>query len=302
MKKIIALLMVALLCVVMAVPMFAEIKQDAEDVGNILFEIKKANTAWNPDGVISDGEYYKVETKPTWYSAMVKIDDEIDYAKKLCPVVYMSWDDQYVYFATTVTVKEFNCEFDSDPVSMWQSCAMQMNFAMPNEEVPDARLEYGVALSSATGNLITVNWADSLGSGFAPVGGTDFTVKNDNNNMTYEVRTPWSSFLSDPKVAEGSKFGTCFVWSVGSGLDFVHAQLAQGCTGGKDASLFAQVTLAAAPAAETTAAPETQGTSETTTAPETTPAAQTFDIVLVCAAVAVASAAGTFTFRSKKSK
>lgn len=291
MKKILALTMVIFMLAMMAIPMSA-IEIAAEDLNNIKFEIKKANTAWKADGTISDGEYYLVETKPTWFSAAAALEENGEYAKGLQPPVYMSWDDGFVYFATVVTVREFNNEYDADPTGMWQACAMQMNFSMPDETLPEQRLEYGIALSSATKTLLSTVWGDAMGSGFVPAANTDFIVTADGNKLTYECRTPWSSFLTDPAVKVGSKFGTCVVWAVGSGTDYIHAQLAQGCTGfGKHAEMFAQVTLADAPVVETSA-PETV---PETTAPAgtTTPAApQTADIFGVVALVTMIAAAG----------
>ena len=115
-----------------------------------------------------------------------------------------------------------------------------------------------------------------MGSGYDGLGNKDYFVKNESNKLTYEVRTPWNTFLANPAVKEGSVFGACFVWSVGEGTDYIHTQLASGCTGdsGKNAGNFAQVTLAAAPVIETQP-PETEAPADE--APATT-AAQTADI------------------------
>ncbi len=215
-----------------------------EDFQNVKFEVKKANTAWNGDGVISDGEYYRIESKNTWFSCFSYDGRNNNYAKNLMPEIYMSWDEDYIYWASVVTVKNHDCAWDADPASMWNSGCVQMNYSEPNQTEPLSRLEYGVALSSVTGNHLTNNWADAIGSGYDASENNDFFIVNDSNTLTYEVRTPWSAFLADPSVAAGDGLGACFVWSVGEGQDFIHTQLASGCTGfGKNAENFAQLTL-----------------------------------------------------------
>ena len=298
MKKLLALAMVILMFAMMLVPSFAGTIQE-EDFQNIKFEIKKANTAWNPDGVLSEGEYYKVDSKPTWYSSACADDANDDYAKNLCPDFYMSWDENYVYFASVLTVRNHNNEWDDDPGSMWYSGAVQMNYSEPNEDEPEYRLEYGIGLSSATGNLIDTVWADAMGSGYTASANKDFYITNASNLITYEVRTPWSSFLANPAVAVGSGFGMCIVWSVGEAQDYIHAQLASGCTGfGKHAEYFAQVTLAAAPEI-VTEAPETEAPAVDAPVVET-PAAQTADIAGIAVLAVVIAVTGAAIVSKKR--
>lgn len=298
MKKLLALSLMAIMLVMLAVPTFAGTVQE-EDFQNIKFEIKKANTAWAGDGVLSEGEYYKVESKPTWYSSASADDANDDYAKNLCPEFYMSWDENYVYFASVYTVRKHDCAWDGNEPSMWYSGAVQMNYSEPNEDEPEYRLEYGIGLSSDTGNLLDTVWADAMGSGYTASANKDFFIKNDNNTLTYEVRTPWNAFLANPSVAVGSGFGMCIVWSVGEGQDYIHAQLASGCTGfGKHAEYFAQVTLAAAPEI-VTEAPETEAPAADAPVVET-PAAQTADIAGIAVLAAVVALAGVAVVSKKR--
>ena len=297
MKKLLALSMVILMFAMMLVPSFAGTIQE-EDLQNVKFEIKKANTAWNADGVISDGEYYKVDAKNTWFSAACADDANDDYAKNFNPDFYMSWDDNYVYFASVYTVRNHSNEWDDDPASMWYSGAMQMNFSEPNEDELEYRLEYGVGLSSVTGNLIDTVWADAMGSGYTASANNDFHITNANNVLTYEIRTPWSSFLANPAVSEGAGFGLCVVWSIGEAQDYIHTQLASGCTGfGKNTTNFAQVTLAAAPEIVTEA--ETEAPAVDAPVVET-PAAQTADIAGIAVLAAVIAITGAAIVSKKR--
>lgn len=299
MKKLLALSMVVLMFAMLVIPSFAAFVQE-EDLLNIKFEIKKANTAWAADGVLSEGEYYKVETKPTWFSAATADEANLDYCKTLQPEVWMSWDDKYVYFASVYTVKVHDNNWDADPGSMWYSGAIQMNYAEPMQSDPTYRLEYGVGLSSDTSALLYFPWSDSMGSGYDALASKDFIITNASNLLTYEVRTPWSTFLANPAVAVGSNFGMCIVWSVGVDQDYQHAQLASGCTGdsGKNAGNFAQLTLAAAPEV-VTEAPVTEAPAVDAPVVDT-PAAQTADIAGIAILAAVVALVGVAVVSKKR--
>jgi hypothetical protein len=309
MKKHLALFFAALMICLMAVPAFAG-TQDEVDMGKVAFSIKKATKEWKPDGVINDGEYYEVPMKDTWFSyAWNDLTDEAEtQSKNLGQKLYMSWDDQYVYTATTYTVPKFFNEYGSDPGNIWQACAIQNNFAPKADDVLAAgnRLEYGVGLTSDTNELVSTVWADTSDgniAGWVPAGGSDFTVTHSNNVLTYEVRTPWNAFLgSNPK--EGDVFGYCIVWAAGTDFsEYVHAQLASGCTGnqGKNAWNFAQVTLEAAPVVETEApaAVEEPVTTTTETAPVVS-APKTADAFAVVVLVAAVTACGAYTLGKKR--
>ncbi len=296
MKKLLALSMVVLMFAMLVIPTFAGTVEN--EVLNPAFEIKKANTAWAADGVISEGEYYKVEAPNTWFSSACADDANDDYAKNLMPDFYMSWDDTYVYWASQYTVKAHDNNWDADPNSMWYSGAVQLNYAnaMAAVDDPNDRLEYGIGLSSDTGALLTTvapgNW-DGLHE-YDAAAGKDFTITNASNLLTYEVRTPWSVFL-DGTAAIGTTFGACYVWSTGVDQDYVHTQLARGCTGfGKDATAFAQVTLAAAPEIVTEAPVVEEAPAEEA------PAAQTADMVGIAVLAAVIALAGAAVVSKKR--
>jgi hypothetical protein len=298
MKRLLVLTIMAILLVTLVVPSFAAYIAE-EDLLNVKFDVPKATTAWKGDGVISDGEYYKIEAKNTWFSAVAALDTNLDSAKNLMPEIYMSWDETYVYFASVYTVKVHECKWDADLGNMWQSGAMQINYAEPLQTDPTYRLEYGVALSSDTGALLTVNWADAMGSGYDASANKDFFVVNNSNKLTYEVRTPWTTFLAKPSVAEGTTFGASYIWSIGTGTDYIHTQLASGCSGDpqKNAGNFAQLKLVAAPVVET-AAPETDAAAAAT---DTAAAAQTADAAGIAVFAALIALAGVAITTKKRS-
>ncbi|MBR5365279.1 MAG: discoidin domain-containing protein [Clostridia bacterium] len=257
MKRIALFLLAAAMILTLAVSASAFFEQE-EAFCEVKFEIGKQTTAWNPDGTITDGEYFKVNIKPEWLSYAINDNDTdagLAYAKATTPELYMSWDENYVYTATRYTVSEgHECLWDSDPASMWYSGAVQFNYANFDEVASDYRLEYGVGLSSETGDTLYTVWAQGGGDDYEP-GPDDAKVWLDGNTLTYETRVPWDAFADEDNTGrkEGNGFNTTLVWSIGKGQDYVHIQLAEGCTGsGKHAEYMAQVTLVgAAPVAYT---------------------------------------------------
>ena len=253
MKKIALLVLAAAMILTLAVGASAYFEAE-EAFGEVKFEIGKQTAAWNPDGTITDGEYYKVDIKPEWLSYAINDNDTdagLEYAKATMPELYMSWDETYVYTATRYTVtKGHENLWDGDPASMWYSGAVQFNYANFDEVASEYRLEYGVGLSSDTGDTLYTVWADGCGSGYEPTA-DDAKVWLDGNTLTYETRVPWEAFADEDNTGykEGNGFNTTLVWSIGEGQDYVHIQLAEGCTGnGKHAENFAQVTLGPAQA------------------------------------------------------
>ena len=102
MKKFLTLSVVAILLVALMIPSFAAFVQE-EDLLNVKFEIKKATTAWKGDGVLSDGEYYKINQNPHG-SPQPRSRRKFDYAKNLMPIL-ICHGMKLVYFASVYTVK-----------------------------------------------------------------------------------------------------------------------------------------------------------------------------------------------------
>jgi len=258
MKKLMTVLLACVMIISLAVVVSAYWEPE-EAFGEVKFTIGKQTTAWNADGQISDGEYYKVELDPSWISYAINDNDTdagLEYAKATHPELYMSWDENYIYTATRYEVtKGHENLWDGDPASMWYSGAVQFNYANFDEVASEYRLEYGVGLSSDTGDTLYTVWADGAGTGFTP-SEENAKVWLDGNTLTYETRVAWEDFADEDNTAgkEGLGFNFCLVWSIGEGQDYVHIQLAEGCTGnGKHAENFAQVTLGPAQAASAAA-------------------------------------------------
>lgn len=305
MKKLTAIALCALLLIATAIPAFAATEAKADGyVDNPAFEVKKATSEWKADGVYTEGEYYDIDVQKNWITGAWADESMQDACLNLDFKLAMSWDESYIY--TYVTFKDpdgHSNTCDADPGSMWQQGAMQLNFSEVDATGED-RLEYGIAKSSDTGDLLSNVWADYLASGYDASG--DFGVTVDGDNVTYEARTPISAF-SAVAAATGAQYGVCYVIAWGADTAHLHTQLASGCTGfGKDAGAFAHITLADAPVVEAPAeeAPveEEAPTAETpaTEAPATeTPAPQTADILAVAAIVSVISLAGIAISKKK---
>ena len=102
MKKLMTVLLACMMIVSLAVVVSAYWEPE-EAFGEVKFTIGKQTTAWNADGQISDGEYYKVELDPSWISYAINDNDTdagLEYAKATHPELYMSWDENYIYTGT----------------------------------------------------------------------------------------------------------------------------------------------------------------------------------------------------------
>jgi hypothetical protein len=287
MKKTLSLIMAGLLTVAMAVTASAAGNSPEADRGNIKFGVKgiAETVEWTADGEWTEGEYAEIEWKRSWISAAWNLDDEAEQCQNLDFKLGMSWDADYLY--TYVEFEDPNGHenaMDDNLGNIWQPGAIQMNVAEVDSE-GDQRLEYGVALSSVTGNKLSNVWADYMGSGYA-VPESDYEVVVDGDTVIYEIRTPFETF-SAVDAKEGAQYGYCLVISWGNGTDHAHTQLAAGCTGdaGKAAQYFADITLEEAIVVETE--PETVVEEVVADA-----APATFDAGIVAAVAAIVSAAG----------
>jgi len=245
MKKLLYMILIGMLAGSLVSVVSAAGNSSEEERNNIIFSVREiANeTEWKADGEWSDGEYSEIQWKKTWLSTAWNLDEEADQCKNLDFTLGMSWDYEYLY-----TYIEFedpnghNCEFDDDPHWIWQSGAVQLGMS-DIYFAGDQRLEYGVAKSSVTGDLLSNVWADYLHSGYnAP--SEDFIVTVDGDTIVYEIRTPFEAF-SETDARAGAQYGYCMVISWGNGTNYAHTQLASGCTGdaGKAAQNFARIVL-----------------------------------------------------------
>ena len=289
MKKVFSLVLAGLLVAGMAVSTSAAFQAE-EDLQNISFDIHRINATWTPDGEWSDGEYAPVDVQNTWISAATNDEANLDAAKNLDFKLGMSYDDTYVYgYVQFVDANGHDNAWDDDAGSMWYSGALQINFS-DADEAADQRLEYGIGLTN-NGKKITNTWGDYIGGGFESAD-ADWTCDVDDDTVTYEFRTPFSAFSDSVKGKEGDKLGFCLVISWGNEQDYIHTQLASGCTGdpGKAADNYAKVTLGDQIVVETE--PETVETVADAAAETTTEAPKTFDAGIIAAVAAIVSAAG----------
>lgn len=246
MKKLAALIMAGALVTSMALSASAAYEAET-DVQKVAFEIKKANTAQKFDGVISDGEYYKIDLKSSWISYAANLDADITTAKNTAKELYMSWTDTGVNIAAVVTLDKASYIQTEDAGNIWKDACIQVN-AAATTDTGTSRLEYGIGKTTSDNKFIGNVWNQFKGT-YTPTEGTNAYVTYTDGKLIYETTIPWANFLDDTAMKVGSQFGFCLVWSIGSGSNYIHIQLASGCTGtpGKAAQNFAKLTLAAAP-------------------------------------------------------
>lgn len=315
MKKFLSIALTALMVAALAVPTFASTDIPADDVDNggagIEFSVPGCNATPTLDGAIADGEYSEIATKTSQWSKAVSDDanDGVAEAIYTNAKIYMTWDANYIYYATTFTApNDFYSPWEGDEGNMWYSSALQFCYANTADKADTSstnRLEFGVGVTSAGKNLATI-WANEEGFDYTADDITgNFAMKVDGSTVTLELRTPWSAFTS-VSPAIGAQVTLCVVYSVGADQDYVHAQLAAGCTGagGKNTYHQATLTLADAPAvpvieevADET--PAADAAADTSAPAATTGAAQTSDASALFVLLAVA-ALGTAVVVSKK--
>ncbi|MBE6614911.1 MAG: hypothetical protein E7631_06370 [Ruminococcaceae bacterium] len=281
MKKTLSLIMAGLLTAAMALSASAAFVDCANP--DVKFGVKgiAADVAWAADGEWTEGEYAEIAVDGKWMSAAVSDEANLDAAQKLDYKLGMSWDANYLYtYIEFYDANGHDNTYGADPGNMWQAGAIQVSAAEVDSVAGD-RLEYGVGITSDTNELINTVWADYLGSGYGVAG--DYIVVNDGDTMIYEIRTPFNAF-STVAPKEGAQYGVNLVLSWGNGSDYIHTQLAAGCTGdpGKAADRFADITLEEAIVIET----EPEVVEDTAAAP------QTFDAGVIAAVAAIVSAAG----------
>ncbi|HHX54677.1 MAG TPA: hypothetical protein GX704_07190 [Clostridiales bacterium] len=319
MKKLVSIAVVMMMVLALGVSSFASTNVPDDD-GNIFYDVPGCLAAPVLDGVINDGEYSLIETKPSQWSRAVSDDANDGLADEIAKTakVYMCWDADYIYYASTfVAPNGFANIWADDPPSMWYSGAIQMEYCDTKSRDDDTtnRLEYGIGVT-ADGTKVTTVWAnpeDFSDAYTAEMIPDNFAMKVDGNNVTFEVRTPWGAF-QEAKGAVGVQCGITVVYSIGLEQDYVHAQLAAGCTGegGKNVIHTALLTMKEAPpppvveeepapVEEAPAAAEAPPAAETVAAAPAAPAAaaQTGDVAAILVLAAVA-AIGTAAVVSKK--
>ena len=246
MKKLGALLLTGIMAASLAISANAAFVAEA-DLGKVAFDVQKARIDQKFDGKIEDGEYYEIAIKDSWLSYAAATDADIDAAKKVDKKLYMSWDDGGVRIAATIVQDKASYMQTQDAGNIWKEACIQVNLAATTDTGTN-RLEYGIGRMSTDGSFIGNVWAQFKGT-YTPEEGKNAKVTYENNTVTYETYVPWSNFLDNASVKEGSQFGFCLVYSIGTNGNHNHIQIASGCTGdpGKKADNFAKLTLAAAP-------------------------------------------------------
>ena len=224
-----------------------------EDLGKIAFDIGHIQTEWTPDGVLTEGEYTRIERKTSWLSATTSDDTWLETARNLEFDLGLSWDAEYVYTFVQFTDPNGHVSAaDNDPSMMWATGCLQVCYSDADKTGHD-RMEYGIARSSETGKYVSHLWENYLGVYYLPEEDKDVLCTVDGDVVTYEFRTPFTAFSTlEPQT--GNTYGLCYVISWGNCIitedgsingDFQHTQLASGCTGlsGKAAQNFAKFTL-----------------------------------------------------------
>jgi hypothetical protein len=267
MKKLLALVVMAMLLTSLSLTAFAE---------QVEFSVPKATTAPVIDGVVNEGEYklissYTGTDASPWGSVGAN-------AKSRKVDFYASWDDTNFYVAvvadcapTHVQVNEgenyiFNAHHlmsaatSVTPTDPKYAPANGTSWDWGEAFASNLGHEWSIALKSTDNTLIAANH-------FGNAVEFPYVVKSADGKDVYEQAIPWT--FIDPngenKFVSGAKFGYAFVAGVGdvntdtaNGVDPAgdYVEFAKGINGYKNFAEYAVVTLAdveAAPVEETPA-------------------------------------------------
>lgn len=253
MKKFGAIALSAAILSALAVSASAAYIPQQDDPSTIQFTLNKGYTAWAADGVISEGEYAKIDFKASQLSIAAASDEDAETAIQLPISLYMSYDADYVYVACETAADQYICDVDeSSKGNMWAAHAIQLSFANIDATVSEERVELGYCLSSLDNEMYSISWFDPMGIGYLPDDNGDYIVVKNGNELVYEMRVPFEAF-EEKKLVEGDKFLGSVIWAMGTSADggadaYVHEQLGYGVSGdpGKDPTGHATFTLGAA--------------------------------------------------------
>ena len=294
MKKFGAIALSAAILSAMAVSASAAYIPQQDDPSTIQFTLNQGYTAWAADGVISDGEYARIDFKTSQISIAAATDDAAATAIQLPISLYMSYDAEYVYVACETAADQYVCDVDeATKGNMWAAHAIQLSFANIDATISEERVELGYCLSSLDNEMYSVSWFDPMGIGYNPDDNGDYIVVKNGNELVYEMRVPFTAF-EEKNLKEGDKFLGSVIWAMGTSEDgaadlYVHEQLGYGVSGdpGKDPTGHATFTLGAALEAPVVEDPAVDAPAEGgATAPTTA------DAGIVAAAAVMAIAAG----------
>ena len=242
MKKILAIAMTVIMVVSLAVSVSAFYQENTNV--NPTYTINKGYKAQVLDGVISEGEYSKVEIADGDLSYALANESDLEKVKNYPISLYMSYDADYVYFAATTTAEGFYTtatkggDFSG---TIWAEYAIQVQAATTAATSGDERLELGFGITNE-GDSVTCTWNGS----YTAEDGSFIVVKTD-DTITYEGKIPVTAFGNE-QLAEGSQFRFLMLWATGTAAGYEHTQLANGCSGdpGKNVTGMATFTCGAA--------------------------------------------------------
>jgi len=309
MKKVIAILLTMFL---LTMPVLAVIDLVNED---IQITVSKAAVAPIIDGKLDADSYAKIPATMADYNAYGGDDEYDDWMKANLPEAYISYDANNFYVLLIGNgSKYFYCDHDEDSEGdIWNQSCIQISVATADASGGD-RLEIGLALNSSTKVPISHIWAQSPDGReeYEIVIGTNAAILLDGGKLAYEVSIPWKTFLpKDPKA--GDKFGFNFIYGYSDDGNRFGVEYSYGCCNGKNADLFAKVTitdtvLQAAPTEAPTEAPAvtdapaapTEPPNEVAPPPPPKPIAPKVGDIGAIMLIVTMAASGITLFRRKK--
>lgn len=192
-----------------------------------------------PDGVISDGEYEKLNIPQSSLSYVVGSETDWLRTKNTKFEAYAAVNSGTFYFALTVSLDKEHYITDCEPKYMWAQTALLLSFAKTGTTGRNA-LEIGIRPDGKY--YVWRQFAD-----YSPE--NSFAAVYKDGVITYEIAVPLSAFGAE----NDTDFKFCFSISIGdyfNGERQAYVQFGQGISGfsevsdadaGKDAALFPKI-------------------------------------------------------------
>lgn len=242
MKKTITFISICLSALFLAVRAFAAIQYPPKDT-DITVSVPVTDTAPVIDGVISDGEYTRLDISDTSVSFVVGADKDWNRAKNTKFEAYGAVYDGSFFFALRADQPAAYYRTQCEPRMMWAQTCLLLSFGK-NGTSGRTALELGIR---PDGKSYVFNGYN--GSVYSPDG--TFAAIYENGSVLYEISVPLSSFGAE----NDPDFRFCFSISLGDYFDHertVCVQFGKGISGfseednaeaGKDVSIFPTVRI-----------------------------------------------------------
>lgn len=228
MKKILTLVTALVMLLTLTTSVFAADfeHKDSGSIGGFNVDFKQKSPEM--DGVIGDGEYYKIDLSDiskyynfSWGATVAAnnkniVNDLKDYAKNKLDV-YSCWDGKYFYlaFVADAPMGEYNCSPSTD-VYLFRGWCMQVSVNTIDAS-GTSKNEVGIGVDENDGTMRATSWA---GNNISLVANKDYAAvwNRETEKITYEIRIDLAKALG-LTADNDARFLMAFCLCMGDGVE-----------------------------------------------------------------------------------